>query len=509
MLNDLFPVELPPGVFKNGTKRQARGRWFDGNLVRFFERAIGPVGGWLRVLDDTGVAVTPMSGVARASIAFRSDTYGIVQAFGTHTKLYTLQSGALTDITPVGFTAGQADTASVAPNGKYGKGLYGVGRYGRGSLSASLVPATTWQLAAFGTLLAGVASSDKKLYTWAGDPAVKPTVPANAPSSVLGVVATPERFLFALGAQYNAGTGTFVANSRSVAWPSQESTTDWVPTAVNTAGDFELATNGKLVCGRASRGETLLWTDADLHSAQYISGQLVYSFKRVGENCGIISPNAVAMPGGLAVWMGANGFFVYDGFVKPVPCDVHDHIFTRINMTQAAKVWAVTVSEFNEVWFFYPAGNEIDSYAAFNYVENHWTVGSLARTTGYDAGAVNSPVFVAPTGEIYQHEQRNQSHGGALPYLESGPVEPGNGDRRMAVTEIVPDASAIGDVQMTFFLADDPTTAETSVVVTAPLTQPSPVRFSAKQIRLRYDTINDTDWRVGLLRLAGRPSSRR
>jgi hypothetical protein len=512
VLDPLTPIELPPGLFSNGTIRQARGRWFDANLVRFFGGAIGPVGGWQRLQSDAGVDLAALSGVPRAALAFRSDTHGILQVFSTPSHVHAIVAGTLNDITPAGFTPGTTDTGFVNPTGKYGAGLYGAGRFGTGSQTAARQPATTWQLDNFGNLLVGVSSSEKKLYTWDGDPLVLPTVPAGAPSSVLGVVCTPERYLFALGVARNSADTAYIANSRSVAWPDQETIDGWgAAGALLTRGDFELTTNGNLVCGRASRGETLLWTDDDLHTATWIGGVFVYQFKRVGEKCGIIAPNAVALSGGVAMWMGRNSFFVYDGFVKPIPCDVHDRVFDNMNELQAVKTWAMTKSEFNEVWFYYvsKASNEIDSYVAYNYVEGHWTTGKLIRTAGYDAGTVPSPVLLDAAGLIYEHEQTGASHSGAAIYLESGPVEPGEGDRNLLVSAIVPDVRQPGDATLTIYGAPDATSPETTH---GPYTldgHPTDARFIAKQLRLRYDATDDSDWRVGIVRLAGRPSSRR
>jgi len=39
-----IPLQIPPGVFKNGTEYQSKGRWNNSNLVRWFEGTIRPVG---------------------------------------------------------------------------------------------------------------------------------------------------------------------------------------------------------------------------------------------------------------------------------------------------------------------------------------------------------------------------------------------------------------------------------------------------------------------------------
>ncbi|MDA1189406.1 MAG: hypothetical protein O2854_07000, partial [Chloroflexi bacterium] len=79
---------------------------------------------------------------------------------------------------------------------------------------------------------------------------------------------------------------------RLVAWCSQEGAVDdadWVPTVTNTAGSYVLPTTGSIVCGRRSRGVTLIWTNVDLWAMTYIGGEFVFRFDQVGNNCGIIS----------------------------------------------------------------------------------------------------------------------------------------------------------------------------------------------------------------------------
>ena len=48
------PVTPPPGLWRNGTKYQAKGLWYEANLVRFFSGTIQPVGGWQAATLDGG-----------------------------------------------------------------------------------------------------------------------------------------------------------------------------------------------------------------------------------------------------------------------------------------------------------------------------------------------------------------------------------------------------------------------------------------------------------------------
>ncbi len=45
----LLPIKIPPGFFRNATQYQAKNRWYDGNLVRFSEGRLRPIGGWQRL----------------------------------------------------------------------------------------------------------------------------------------------------------------------------------------------------------------------------------------------------------------------------------------------------------------------------------------------------------------------------------------------------------------------------------------------------------------------------
>jgi hypothetical protein len=44
-----IPLQLPPGVVKNGTKYQSKNRWFAADLVRWYEGAMQPISGWSQI----------------------------------------------------------------------------------------------------------------------------------------------------------------------------------------------------------------------------------------------------------------------------------------------------------------------------------------------------------------------------------------------------------------------------------------------------------------------------
>lgn len=43
----LLKLDIPPGIYRNGTNYQSIGRYWDANLWRFHNGVQRPVGGWL------------------------------------------------------------------------------------------------------------------------------------------------------------------------------------------------------------------------------------------------------------------------------------------------------------------------------------------------------------------------------------------------------------------------------------------------------------------------------
>ena len=492
----LYPIKLPPGVYRNGTEYQAAGRWYDANLVRWFEGTMRPIGGWTK---ENG---TPFTGVCRGLFGWKDNNYVRWAGIGTNSKLYSFQGGTLTDITPVGFPVGRVDSVYQLGYGiaNYGSGAYGVKRPGLGLV----LEAATWSIDNFGQYPVFCAPHDGRILTWDLNTANKASVVSGAPTSCRAVVVTPERFVVALGAG---------GNPRLVPWADQESLTNWTPTATNQAGDFELQTAGTVMAGRRVRGATLIWTDADLHSMTYIGTPYVYSFDRIGSFCGAAGPNAVAALDSFAIWMGTNGFFMYDGVVKPIPCDVQDYVFSDMNKVQAAKIYAGANTSFGEVWWFYPSANstENDRYVVYNYRENHWTIGQLARTAWTGSGVFQTPLATSPDGFIYDQENGWTADGAPLMatrYAQAGPTEIGNGDNVIVARQLLPDEKTQGQTKITFKSRFTPEGTEQTFgpYTLAPYTD---VRFTGRQVSMRVEGNSDDDWRVGVVRVDGVAGGRR
>lgn len=422
-------------------------------------------------------------GRPRGSLGWRDNTsaaWFATGSTGTISKLYVLKSGVLTDITPVGLLA-SVENGGYGAGGVYGGGaVYGGGSTYGGSISSVLIAADTWSLDNFGQILIACLTADGKIYE-----STAPAVATQVTNSPIcrAIVVTGERFIFALGAS---------GDPRLVAWCAQGNRTLWAPAVGNSAGSFPLQTQGRLIAGAATARETLLWTDADLWGASYIGGTLIYRFDQRGDNCGLIGPNAVTIADGSAYWMGDGQFFQYSGAVRVIPCPVREAVFGNLSATQRAKIQAVPIPAFSEVWWFYPSssqsGTENDKYVAYNYRAGIWMVGSLARASGIGAGVFTNPQLWTSDGYLYTHESGTDKTG-SVPFLESGPLEIADGEDVVRVQSLIPDELNLGDLTAKFFASFQPESGETTYGPYQ-LSAKTDVRLSGREIRVRFEENN-------------------
>jgi hypothetical protein len=518
----LIPLKLPAGIFKNGTDFENSNQWRDGNLVRWVEGSLRPVGGWqLRnaVIQASQLPFgtgnfgaglfggqTAMNEPPRGMIAWADNSYDTRIAIGSANILYSInQLGNAYDITPPSLATGRIDASN---NLAFGGAPFGTGNFGvQRPATGAILEATTWSLDTWGEYLVGCASTDGTIWEWQLNTAVDPVAVANAPTDNGAIVVTEERFIFALGAG---------GNPRKVQWCDREDNTTWTPAATNEAGDIELQTQAAIQCGLRVRGRTLILTEEDAHIATYQGAPFVYGFERVGTSCGVISRKAATQAADGAFWMGHGAFFLFNGSnAQKITCTVTDYVFDDINYNQASKVYAVHNNKFGEVWWFYPSSNSLenDRYAVFNYIENYWNVGEIRRTAGIDSGVYPNPIWSDWDGNLYNHEygHRHQDRSNNYSYdvyVESAPISLGNGDQVMKVTDLIPDEATQGDVTVKFKTRLHPNDTERTYGAYT-MSNPTSVRFTGRQIRMRIETTSTDDWRVGVMRIEANGGGRR
>ena len=492
----LVPLDIPPGIFRNGTAYQSIGRWYEAQFLRWYQGTLRPFGGWSVVADT-------LAGPGRGILTWRAANFVTSALIGTPSNLYLWDGDTLTDVTPGDLPTGFTDSL---PGVGYGFGPFGGGPYGAPNpdlvADETGIAATSWSMDAWGDEALVIASHEGLLRQYVND-LLPPEPVANAPTGTF-VFVTAERVAVVLGAD---------DDRRQLAWSDFENNTIWTPDANNAAGDWRFQTNGTLVAGARTKSTNLIWTSEDVTRMDYIGGTLVYRFELLAKNCGLLGPRAFQILDDDAVWMGRHNFFAYTGGrVQALPCDIHDYVFGDINLTQTAKFHAGKISAFGEVLFFYcSAGSTtINRCVSYNVREGHWNIvdptGLMARGCWADGEAFPYPLAADLDGNLLEHE-RVLDKDGNLPYGLAGPVQLGTGDRTMEATYLIPDEESTGNATLTFaqrFLPQGPVYNRGPYASSERVS----IRLSAKQVAMRIDAPAG-DFRFGTPRLDVRPGGLR
>jgi hypothetical protein len=347
-------------------------------------------------------------------------------------------------------------------------------------------------------------------------------------------VSDVSRFVFAFGCNDYASTAQ---NPMLIRWSDQESLTNWTPSATNQAGSVTLSHGSSIITSIQTRQEILVWTDSAIYSLQYIGPPVVWSSQLMGDNISILGQNAAAQASGVVYWMGVDKFYLYDGRLQTLNCDLRRYIYQDINLQQNQQVFASTNEGFNEVWWFYCSTGSltIDRYVVYNYQEKVWYYGTMARTAWLDSGLRDYPIAAT-----YNYNLVNQEYGldnnetgtpaGIEAYISSSEFDIDDGDRFGFVWRMLPDLTFSGSdasptPQVTYTLypmqnsgSGTGTAVDKNVdkltgaqyTVTEGFTGQVNTRVRGRQLILKVSSTNlGTTWQLGSTRIDIRPDGRR
>jgi hypothetical protein len=330
--------------------------------------------------------------------------------------------------------------------------------------------------------------------------------------------------------------GTTVQDPLMIRWSNQESVINWTISSATTAGSIRLGSGSEFVQAVETKREILVYTDTSLHSLRFIGGEFVFGIQQIASNITIMGPNAAVATEDFVFWMGKDNFYVYAGGTKTLPCTVKDKVFLDFNNEQRDKVVSGVNSEFGEVIWLYPSQSnslanegtgDIDKYVIYNYNQQIWYYGTLARTAWLDKGIRQFPI-AAGTSYLYNHEFGFDDDGSAMTsFIESGPMDIGDGDKFSLIQKVIPDltfegSSSVSSPAATFTIKarNEPGLAYNNTSAgTATRTATSPVELFTNQINLRArgrsfslkvdSSATGMKWKLGSPRVSLRPDGRR
>ena len=344
------------------------------------------------------------------------------------------------------------------------------------------------------------------------------------------LVSEQDRHTIAFGCDPEFDTG--VQDPLLIRFSDQENILDWRSRETTTAGELRIGTGNGIVTAVQTKQQILVLTDISAHTIQFVGAPFTFGLSEVSTNISVAGPNAAVAAGDNVFWMGKGEFYAYAGQVQQMDCRVKDYVFSDINFSQIEKVAAGHNGAFSEIWWFYPsaASSENDRYVVYNYAQNIWYYGTMARTAWVDRGSQQYPLATCPSGCIFYHEF-GLNDGSVNPpvalsaFIESSAVDIAEGDQFMFASRLLPDITfrkSTGTPLATFTLkaknfpggalfGDDATsTVRSTTVPIEQFTTQTFVRIRGRAMALRVESSQtETAWRLGVPRLDIRTDGRR
>ena len=459
-------------------------------------------------------------------------------------------NGALspTPVTASGSDSGNGGSSTVGAyqisigldTSTFGAG-WGIGCWGRGTWnSAATTPLVTstlrvWSHDNFGEdLLINVRNGG--IYYW--DKTTGSSTRAVSLDSLSGATSTPtiakqvmvsdrDRHIIAFGCDTEANPG--VQDPLAIRFSSQESLTDWASTATNTAGELRLGSGSEIVTAVETRQQILVYTDESLYAMQFLGPPFTFGVNLVSENITTMGPLCAVAVEDNVFWMGQKEFYVYGGTVQRLPCTVRDFVFDDINLNQREKIIAATNTSFSEVWWFYPSesSDTNDRYVVYNYEQQVWYYGAMARSFWMDRGIFDQPIAAGPNNYLYSQETGFDDDGSALTaYIESSQIDIADGEQFSFIRRMIPDLTFRGSTAGSpsanitvktrnfpggnYLQSTSSAVTKSASVPVEQFTDQVHLRLRGRSFAMRVEsTASGVGWRLGSPRLDVRPDGRR
>lgn len=422
--------------------------------------------------------------------------------------------------TGTGFGAGYfGGSSAITSTGPY-VGFGGTGTVVAGS-SGTIITSSDWSLVNWGEALLAC-QADGPIYVWSPNSGnFTASVIPTAPFFNGGIfVSQPQQILVA----WKTCTNTGAQDPLEIRWSDALDYTTWKAATGNVAGAFHLP-SGSVIVGGIQAGFTgVISTDIEVWLMQYIGGDIVFNFTKVGTGCGWIGPHAAGVLNGVTYWCSNNNFFMLsNNGVISLPCTVWDKIFQNINTNYQTRVTCAVTSPFNEITWYYPSAastGENDSYVRVQVTAQGylWDYGTLPRTAWVDNSILGMPIGTDPSGYIWQHEMGTYVPGVSAPSFRSGWFAISDGNEFSFVDFVIPDMiwgtdSGAKDaaVNLTFYAVDYPgdTPRSYGPYTVTQATEYINTRIRGRLMSVQCQSANTEFWRLGRIRYRFNRAGRR
>ena len=440
-----------PGIQRDGTQFDSTG-YIDGEWVRFYKGKPRKIGGYQLLSAGTIELIRSLYSVKKSS---SFDLY-VGRESGVSFLNY-IKIGAATpesSRTPAGYIPNRDniwsfELASTNINGEFKTFIF-----------AHVAPnADDISSTDEGRLYYGDINDDTPLLpVFAGDD------PTTTPLILNGGVISVPPFLFAFG------------EGGVVAWSDASS-----PFLFPTNNIASIA-GTKIVAGWRTRGSTvptaLFWSLNSIIKATFLGEDLGFSFNTIEDDITILSARSIVKFDQVYYWIGADQFYYYNGVVQSLPNTFStDWFFNNVNQNETSKIFGISLKRYNEIWWFYPRGNntECSHVIIYNVKENIWYDTDLPRSHAISSNLYNYPIMADSTTildlsrppndasnvrdsvyGIWTHEKGNDKiffnqNLAIRSFFETNIMdlfEQGGGDRQLRIRRIEPDFDQVGNMSV-------------------------------------------------------------
>lgn len=212
-----------------------------------------------------------------------------------------------------------------------------------------------------------------------------------------GVTNYPQRVRFSDIAQANSVPSTWSATSTTA-----------------SSGFVDLVQlQNEIIDGAELGTKFMIYTSSEVLSMEFVGGTLLFNFRKLYSDDGLINQNCVVEADGKHFCFGNNDIYVHDGNTKQSIADekVKQFIFQGMNISKADRCFVQHNKVLNEIYFCYVSGDALVSFpntdrcnraAVYNYKNGTFSFIDLPNISAGTTANVNTVTTYADVTETYE-----------------------------------------------------------------------------------------------------------
>ena len=205
----------------------------------------------------------------------------------------------------------------------------------------------------------------------------------------------------------------------------------WDASAADKSAGFNdlVSMQTSIVDGLELGTNFVIYSSTEAVMMEFVGGQLIFNFRKLFSDEGIINQNCVVEVDGKHYCFGVSDVYVHDGNTKQSICDerVRQFIYKGLNVKNADRCFVQHNKELSEIYFCYQSGDSLVSFAdtsrcnraaIFNVKNNTWSFMDLPNVSAGTSANVNTvSTYSASTstydtigGSYYDQEDSRNRH---------------------------------------------------------------------------------------------------